>query len=149
MNYLSTVIGYITGFRAAARGQLFIDYNKLLLDFLDYITTNETVNNLDDFFSHRTIMNNDHSNDNLYISTDGMVYSAFRLMNDSVLEDTEVESLEYFVDMALKVDTNPIIIDTILKHLPDDSEYQSQQFRDDIHRFIKPSFYTNLLSENV
>lgn len=149
MNDISTVIRYITSFRTSDRGQLFININKLLLEFLDHVVANETVNNLNNFFFHIVLIDIAFNNDNQYILKDRMIYSAFRLMNDSVLKNTDTKSLESFVDIALSINTSSIIIDTILKHLPDDSQYQSQQFRDNIPRFNKPSFYTSLFEENV
>lgn len=143
----ASALGSVASFRAVSTGQKFIDYNNMLLKLLDYVIVNNLISGLNGFFSYMFLFGNDDNT--RYKLKDAVIYTAFRIMNDEILANTDTNSLEDFIDIALSINTNSVIIDSILKYLPEDSRYRSQNFRDNIPRFIKPNNYTSLLSENV
>lgn len=119
----------------------------MLLKLIDHVTNNDITLKMYDIVPN--IFNGADDSPYTYISYDLSIYVVFRIMNKDTLKLTGINSLSMITNVALSIDANIVITDTLLKYLPDDSEYKSQQFRDSIRRAKKPSYYKSLFEEDI
>lgn len=73
----------------------------------------------------------------------------FKKINNVVLESTDNAALEILVLTAIKVNSNYILTDILVKYLDDNSVYKSQTYRNNLKKFDKPNHYTSLFSEDI
>jgi hypothetical protein len=74
----------------------------------------------------------------------------YRLINDSNVKSTFIQSLEDLTKAAIMSEhNNGILVIFLLNHLPSTSPYQSSEYRDSIKSLIKPLSYKSLLYDDV
>lgn len=85
----------------------------------------------------------------LYSLYDLIAYIIFRMINDVVLKEATIRQLEMMLGVLISVNSPQILIETILKYLPPESKYSSDEFRKTIFKRTKPNGYHSLFEEDI
>ena len=121
-------------------------YKAILSLSIDHLKV--TLRELSDYINGFKIILRHTIYEDVFIKCDVISYIIFKIINNDVLVDATDYQLENLIFLLLKANAPQTLIEFIVKYLSDNSNYKSENYRDQLR--TKDKFnYVSLFSEDI